>query len=461
MKVKIKKSIAFIMLLLTMFSTFSNIVLATEISSAELHDRGDCGYHLQFWDTKQNAWSYIITTFVTYTENGVEYPAYCLDRDLHGVGAVDDYTVNIDSLLDDVRIWRTIINGYPYQTPQQMGVENQYDAFVATKQAVYSVIHGTDVNSYYNGGDNRGVAIKNAITRLVDIGRNGTQTPNNTNVAVNKIGGFYEDGDCYSQNYTVKSPVETSQYTIINTVGLPEGAKITDLLGNEKVTFGGNENFKVRIPKSQLYKDVNVTLSVRAKCKTYPVFYGRTTIAGTQNYAVTYDPFGDVVGRTNMNVATNTGKIEINKIDDETLKPIEGVTFGLFKRDGTEVARSTTNSKGIATFQGLYQNSYILKELSTNPKYILNKAEFNIEVEYNKTTKIEIENEHKKGNLKVYKVDKDNHKIALGNVSFDLYSKEFEKVLGTYATNVDGEIYIENLRIGNYVLIEKNTRKMV
>jgi uncharacterized surface anchored protein len=162
-----------------------------------------------------------------------------------------------------------------------------------------------------------------------------------------------------------------------------------------------------------------------------------------------------------MNVATNTGKIKINKIDDETLKSIEGVTFGLFKKDGTEVARSTTNSEGIATFQGLYQNNYILKELSTNPKYILNEQEFNVDVYYNKTTQIQIENEHKKGNIKVYKVDKDNNKIRLGNVSFDLYSKEFEKVLGTYATNVDGEILIENIRIGDYVLIEKNTRKMV
>ena len=87
--------------------------------------------------------------------------------------------------------------------------------------------------------------------------------------------------------------------------------------------------------------------------------------------------------------------------------------------------------------------------------------EFNVDVFYNKTTKIEIENEYKKGNIKIKKIDKDNNKIALGNVSFDLYSKEFEKVLGTYATNVDGEILIENIRIGDYVLIEKNTRKMV
>lgn len=459
MKVKVKKFIAFLMLILTIFSVFSNTVFATEISSADLKYKGDCGYHLQYWD--KDHWSYIITSFVTYSENGKEYPAYCLNRELPGVGTegTPDYSVNINSIIEDERLWRTVINGYPYQTPASMGVENEYDAFVATKQAIYSVIYGTDVESFYRGGDSRGVAIKNAIVKLVDIGRNGTQTRYNTDVEVNKTGGFYEDGEYYSQNYNVNAPVEISQYTVINTAGMPDGAKITDLSGNEKTTFGGNATFKVMIPKSQLTKDINVTVSVKAKCKVYPVFYGETTIPGTQNYLVTYDPFGDVAGRANMNVATNTGKIEIVKTDDETFKPIEGVTFGLYKKDGTEVARATTDSEGIAVFQGLYQNDYVLKELETNKDYVLSKVEFDVNVEYNKTTRTEIENEHKKGNLKIYKVDKDNHKIALGNVSFDLYSKEFEKVIGTYATNVDGEIYIENLRTGDYSLIEKNTGK--
>ena len=34
-------------------------------------------------------------------------------------------------------------------------------------------------------------------------------------------------------------------------------------------------------------------------------------------------------------------------------------------------------------------------------------------------------------------VDKDNHKISLGNVEFDLYSEEFKKVIGTYRTDVN------------------------
>lgn len=86
MKVKIKKSIAFLMLILTVFSVFinilPNIVNATEIQTADLKNGGDCGYHLQFWDSNANNWSYIITAFVYYEENGIQYPAYCLNKDL-------------------------------------------------------------------------------------------------------------------------------------------------------------------------------------------------------------------------------------------------------------------------------------------------------------------------------------------------------------------------------------------
>ena len=116
---------------------------------------------------------------------------------------------------------------------------------------------------------------------------------------------------------------------------------------------------------------------------------------------------------------------------------------------------------GIATFSNLKPGKYTLVEVATNDNYILDTTENKVDVGYDVTVTKEITNKHKEGNLKVYKVDKDNNEIRLGNVKFDLYSVELDKVIGTYTTNVDGEIYIENLRTGEYKLIEKNTRKMV
>lgn len=458
-----KKCVALLLILLAILPTFSNYAFAaTEISSALVKNGGECGYHLQFFDTKQNAWSYIITHYAYYEHDGKQYPAYCLDKDSPGVGTTEagnQYTVNVNDVINDVRIWRIAINSYPYQTPESLGVENYLDAFVATKQAIYCIIYNREPSTYFKGGDARGEAIKNAIVRLVDIGRNGSQTPVNTDITTNKIGTFKEDGEYYSQEYSINSPVETSQYIIKNTNGLPNGSKITNMSNNEQSTFNGNEHFKVRVPKSQLTTDLNITILLQAKCKNYPVFYGKSTVPGTQDYLLTFDPFGDITGIANLNIKTNTGKIKIIKNDVDTNKPIEGVTFQLSKKDGTVIANSTTNSNGEASFANLYQGNYILKEISTNVNYILNEKTFDINVEYNKTTSQTITNEHKKGNIKVYKVDKDNKKVVLGNVEFQLYSEEFKKVVGTYYTDVNGELEIKNIRTGDYKLIETKTNK--
>jgi hypothetical protein len=386
----------------------------------------------------------------------------------HGVGELDGYTVDVNadvtSVLGNVQVWRTIINGYPYKSASSLGVANDLEAFQATKQAVYCILYGFDPTTRYRGsdqgGDERGNAIKNAIINLVNIGRNGSQTPSDPTITLTNSGNLYEDGNYYTQKINVSSAVDIASYTVTSTANLPNGTIITNSSGTQTNSFNSNESMYVKIPKSQMNKDItNAIINVQGKCKTYPVFYGKSRTAGTQNYALTYDPYGDGFGRATLNIKTNTGVIKINKTDSETSQPIEGVTFQLTTTDGTVVANATTNSNGIATFSGLYQGNYKLTEISTNDNYVINKTTFDVNVEYNKTTTQSITNDHKKGNLKIYKVDKDNHKIALGNVQFDLYSDEFQRVIGTYTTNVDGEITINNLRTGSYRLIEKNTGK--
>ena len=68
-----------------------------------------------------------------------------------------------------------------------------------------------------------------------------------------------------------------------------------------------------------------------------------------------------------------TGKIKIIKTDSENQLPIEGVTFQLKNADGKVVANATTNKEGIATFTSLLPGNYVLKEISTNAKYIISK----------------------------------------------------------------------------------------
>ena len=161
----------------------------------------------------------------------------------------------------------------------------------------------------------------------------------------------------------------------------------------------------------------------------------------------------------NLTLKGNTSTIKVRKIDVDTNEPIPNTVFQLSREDGSVIGTATTNAEGIVIFTELYQGTYNLQEIKNNDSYEISNEITKVITEYNKTTEIQVTNEKKKGQVRVIKVDKDNNKIGLGDIKFDLYSEEFKKVIGTYTTDVNGEIFIENLRIGNYKLIEKITNK--
>ena len=69
----------------------------------------------------------------------------------------------------------------------------------------------------------------------------------------------------------------------------------------------------------------------------------------------------------------------VRKLDAYTEKPLAGVTFGLFSKDGTELAREVTDANGLAIFSVTYADAnldfyepYYLKEIydSQSPAYL-------------------------------------------------------------------------------------------
>lgn len=207
----------------------------------------------------------------------------------------DGYTVNIEKVLDNNKVYTAVINGYPYKTPSELGVYNKYDAFMATKQAVYSVLYNYNVDSHYRGVDERGDNIKKAIKTIVNKARNETKSPSTALLSFKKDGEFVEDTtkkNYYSQAYTVNSDIDMKEYIITSTTKLPSGSYIADLSGNKKDTFSANEKFKIMVPreKANILEKVEGVISVKAKCKNYPVFYAKKD-SKHQPYALTFDPY--------------------------------------------------------------------------------------------------------------------------------------------------------------------------
>ena len=438
----------------------AGVSLAANIGdSIGLTSIGTVPYHLRSSSLGGN---YIITHLAGYYENGNFYPAYCLNVDKPGVEETEGYDVTLTEILSDQetynRVWRTVVAGYPYNSPESLGVSDWRYAYQATKMAVYCALGQSDVNSFY-ATDSTGQQIVDLIHRLVNEGQNGTSTYRTPVANIDKSGNMVLEGDYYIQNYTVSSNVDINGYNVA-IANFPEGTLLTNTAGGGQNSFGTGEIFQVRIPKNTVEtQDINGVIRVDVNSKSYAVFYATSYNPSLQDYAITGDPISLTSATSNLTLKANTASIKIHKVDSETNEAIEDTVYELTKEDGTVIGRGTTDSEGNLIFYELYQGNYVLKEVKSNDDYIISQESIDIRATYNKVTEVELENEHKKGNLKVYKVDKDNNKVALGNVEFDLYSEEFQKVIGTYTTDVNGEIYVENLRTGDYKWIEKTTNK--
>lgn len=465
------KIVATLLLILTLVSNVIPIIPAIKSLAANNNDIGTkldivcvgyVPYHLKSYGVPSRG--YVRTALTGYYDNGAFYPAFCVEREKPGVDNDTQYSVTLTEILSDKdtynKIWRVVTASYPYKSVESLGVSDWRYAFQATKMAVYCVLGQCDVNDFY-ASDTEGQAIVDLIHRLVNEGENGTSTYRTPVSNVNKSGNMTLSGDYYIQNYNLTTNIEITSYDIAST-GFPTGTLITDTAGTQKSTFNPGEIFQVRIPKNSVETgDINGRIRATITSKAYAVFYGTSADASLQDYAITGDPIALTSSSASIEMKGNTAGIKIKKIDVDTNQPIPNTVFQITKEDGTVIGTATTNAAGIATFSNLYQSNYVIKEIKSNDDYVIMQETINIPAYYNKITEQTISNKHKEGNLKVYKVDKDNNKITLGNVEFDLYSEEFKKVIGTYKTSVDGEIEIKNLRTGNYKLIEKNTRKMV
>lgn len=458
MKNKLKKIIYLIVSVIMILQSLSNVVMAaTEISKANLKKDHSIKTNLQFKST-DGTWHNLICNYIAYTTNGTKYPAYCIKHGVNGVDEEGAYTVKISKLLSDNKIWRTIINGYPYKTPAEIGVETRDDAYLATKQAIYSVMLNRDVKSYYKGTNDKGKKVVKAIYNLSEIGKNGTQTMQDANLKVEKVGKLtkYDDG-LYYQEYKATSDVDIGTYSVENISGFPDGSYIADTSGKDKTSFNAGENFRIMIPKKNMRSNFTGKIDLKGKCKTYPIFFGAAPKSNIQDYAITYDAYGDFSASGSFEEKINNAKINVTKKDEESSKPIKGVKFYL-SLNGKVLETKSTDSEGKLSFENLFPGTYELEEIETNKNYILDTEKQEIKIEYGETVNKEITNKHKKGNLKILKVDKDDNTITLDAIEFDLID-ENKEIVAHIKTDENGQAEIKDINTGNYTLKETKTKK--
>lgn len=361
----------------------ANSVKAVNINSANIISGGDCGSLLIYKGIVVKAY------YAQYTKDGVTYPAYCLDKTKQGVNNELSYSVSIQDAISDVKLWRIIINGYPYKTIEELGCANKEEAFTATKQAIYCYIHGNNPNDYSPIGEagNRTLrALKQILTNAESS--NETQISNTVKV-IKEQDSFNVDSkekNYVSKIYSIQAGTTISNYQIElekENQNLPEGIKITDTNNNPKTEFSQNEKFKILIPIKNLLNEDSFNIKIKTKIKNKPVLYGKAENSGYQDYALTAATYEDAYGKAQDKYYKNETKVKIIKQDEETKERLENVEFNILDENKQIIyANLKTDKNGEVQIKNLIPGKYYIQETSTKDGYLLdnNLIEFNVDL---------------------------------------------------------------------------------
>ena len=350
----------------------------------------------------------IHTHLAVYKKDGKEYPAYCMNRELPGVEIGRSQTVDVKQLVNNVMVWRAIINGYPYKSISELGCNTEEEAYLATKQAVYCMLTNRDVNEYSAIGE-AGERTLNALKTIVNNARNSNQTKVSSELTVNEQEKLWKidnlDSSYISKTFLVTANTSMSKYTVnVKNLNI-EGYKLVDQNNKEKTEFSNSERFKILIPIQEVKQDGNFSIEVSAQVATKPVFYGESRDSGLQSYALTGYTYEEGTGSKKVYYTKNETKIIITKTDDKTGKKLEGVEFELLDKNQNKIyTEITTNKDGIATIDNLLPGIYYIRETKTLEGYQLYSKLIKVELELNEETTVNVINSEKEP--EIYKEEK-------------------------------------------------------
>lgn len=335
--------------------------------------------------------------YIVHNQNGIEYPAYCLNLELDGATEDFSYDVNIDNQLTNMEIWRTVVNGYPYKTPEELGCETKEEAYLATRQAIYCSVYGRDPNSYHALGGAAGERTLNALKQIVNTARTSTETKPSATLNINASDSLWKvdekDKNYVSKEFTVTASAGIENYKISLTGELIEGMKITDINNKEKSEFVDDEKFKILIPIKNLTEEGTINIEVEAKVNTKPVLYGKAPNSSYQDYALTAATYEDGSGNTKDEYNKNETKIIILKKDEEDGKTLQGVEFQLLNENKEPIyVDLKTNEEGKIVINNLVPGTYYIKETKTIDGYEIYDELIEVKVQMNQELTVTINN---------------------------------------------------------------------
>ena len=383
---KIVNIIAIILLIIILNSVILiNTVQAVEGEQIKIYTKGEFKRIIRFNGIV------VKTANAVYEKNGQEYPAYCLNKDLHGVGEnIATYDVTEQGKITDLGLWKVIINGYPYKTLEQLGVIDEDEAYIATKQAIYCYIYNRGTENYSAIGE-AGNRVINAINTILQNAKKSTENFESQIQLIQSEKWEVENNKYITKKYEIKSNINISKF-IINLENAPKESKITNLENQEKNEFKSNEKFKILIPINSLENDGEFKIKIQTQSETKPIFFGKAPSADLQDYALTAYSYEDVDTELIQNYEKNKTKIIIEKQDKETGEILKGAKFEILNENKKVIRVVETNKEGKIILDQIMPGIYYVREVKAPNGYQINEELEKVEIKLNEIKTIKIKN---------------------------------------------------------------------
>ena len=422
-----KKLLSLFLALVTVLGVLPTAAFAADSVEAALGEvniyNGE--YELGYLSINGAVKTQVYTYFLYEANDGTmkESPAYCVNPTTPGVPQTVGPGKSIKYLAEerasDPKVVGIISNGYPHRSLGELKLDNKYQAYYATKMALWCYlmpdwnIANLKVAPGLSGSE---LDIGNRILAAAkDIYKRGTTynymlTPRMT-VTADKSTAYPVTigGEEYKQQvFTVWSETWVYDYDVSvafsNPDEVPEGTKIVDMNNNEitAVTTEGTSDgyagqFKVLYPVGSIQgQSGNVQLSLSASVAQYAAMYAvcleKDRYGNLQNYICDLDNNRQMELAAISSYADSTEDVpgetllKIVKLEEGTETPLEGAVFSVVDPEGRKVGSFSSDENGEVLIPLTLEGHYTVTE-DIPPRYHLlpEKTTQHVDVEYNKT----------------------------------------------------------------------------
>ena len=425
-----KKLLSLLLVVVTLLGILPASAFAADSVEAALGevDIYNGGYELAYLSINGAVKKQDYTYFMYRGNDGTtrEVPAYCVNPYLKGVPQKVEPGQSIKYLAEerssDPKVVGIISNGYPHRSLGELKLDNKYQAYYATKMALWCYLLSTwDINNLKvaPGLSGSELDIGNRILAAAkDIYKRGTTynymlTPKMTATPDHSVAYPVRiDGkDYYQQVFTARSETWVYDYDISvafqDPSAVPNGTRIVNM-DNQDVTAvaaegtgdGYSARFKVMYPAESIQNQsgsVQLTLSapVAQYAAMYAVCQEKDKYGDLQNYICDLDNNVklDVAAISNYydgeDPDPDETALKIVKLEEGTKIPLEGAVFSVYDPEGRKVGSFATGPDGTVVIPLTLEGHYTVTE-EIPPRFHLlpDERTQHADVEYNKTASL-------------------------------------------------------------------------